>query len=529
MRAIHRRRTGGASRRPPTPQPSAAQYQEQIQDIDRQIAKASSDQLDVLYARRYELTAELNLANTQRDVLGDYAKFTISTEGGDNASLSQKIEQLALCSGYPGGDNHERRQRPGTSPPSARAFQVENAGIFALIGEMTRLSGRMSEIQHLADDASNLRGMVDRFRQPMRDETVTTMHRSNATTATSRPTDEDPIAMESRGVQIDQMTDRFKQLSSASIPLAKQSLVFDASRDNLLEWRAVLDRQYSSAMRTLLWRLAAIVGTVIVVVIVSELRCRATFRYIQDLRRQRQLMVVRRIVIGLIVLIIIIGNVVSEFGSLATFAGLITAGVAVALQTVILSGVAYFFFIGRFGVRVGDRVTINNITGDVIEIGLFRIYLMELSGARSGLSPTGRVVVFSNSVLFQPSAFYKQLPGSDYVWHEVAMTLSPDCDINVTETRLLNAVNTVFAKYQPEVEAQHAQISRSLHVNMGTTKPESRMRFVDAGVEFIGRYPVDLHDAAKIDDNITRELLSAINQEPKLKLSAGGMPKIQSA
>jgi len=48
--------------------------------------------------------------------------------------------------------------------------------------------------------------------------------------------------------------------------------------------------------------------------------------------------------------------------------------VAVALQTVILSGVAYFFFIGRFGVRVGDRVTITNITGDVIEIGLFRIY-----------------------------------------------------------------------------------------------------------------------------------------------------------
>ena len=394
---------------------------------------------------------------------------------------------------------------------------------------MMRLSGRMNEIQHLADDASNLRSMVDRLRQPMRDETVTTMHQSNATTATSRPTDDDPIEMESRGMQIDQMTDRFKQLSSASIPLAKQSLVFDASRDNLLEWRAVLDRQYSTALRTLLWRLAAIVGTVIVVVIVSEMWRRATFRYIQDLRRQRQLMVVRRIVIGLIVLIIIIGNVVSEFGSLATFAGLITAGVAVALQTVILSGVAYFFFIGRFGVRVGDRVTINNITGDVIEIGLFRIYLMELSGARSGLAPTGRVVVFSNSVLFQASAFYKQLPGSDYVWHEVAMTLSPDCDINITETRLLNAVNKVFAKYQPEVEAQHAQISRSLHVNMGTTKPESRMRLVDTGVEFIVRYPVDLHDAAKIDDNITRELLSAINQEPKLKLSAGGMPKIQSA
>src|SRR5439155_13646060 len=142
---------------------------------------------------------------------------------------------------------------------------------------------------------------------------------------------------------------------------------------------------------------------------------------------------VRRIVIGSIVMLIIIGGVVTEFGSLATFAGLITAGIAVALQTVILSGVAYFFFIGRFGVRVGDRVTISGISGDVIEVGLFRLYLMELSGTKPDLHPTGRVVVFSNSVLFQPSAFYKQLPGSDYIWHEVAITLAPGSDYALAE------------------------------------------------------------------------------------------------
>ena len=139
---------------------------------------------------------------------------------------------------------------------------------------------------------------------------------------------------------------------------------------------------------------------------------------------------IRRIVIAVIVIFIITASVVQEFSSLATFAGLITAGVAVAscTQTVILSGVAYFFFIGRFGMRVGDRVTISGITGDVIEIGLFRIYLLELGGVKSDLHATGRVVVFSNSVLFAPTAFYKQMPGSDYIWHEVALTLAPDSD-----------------------------------------------------------------------------------------------------
>src|SRR5262249_50289102 len=162
-----------------------------------------------------------------------------------------------------------------------------------------------------------------------------------------------------------------------------------------------------------------------------------------------------------------------------------TAGVAVALQTVILSGVAYFFLIGRFGVRVGDRVSIANITGDVIEIGLFRIYLMEVRGSKTDLPPTGRRVVLPNSVLFQPSAFYKQLPGSDYIWHEVAVTLAPGSDPSQAEQRLLGAVNCVFSDYQQAVEEQQQQISRSLHVNMGASRPQGRLRFVDNGLEYV--------------------------------------------
>ena len=115
--------------------------------------------------------------------------------------------------------------------------------------------------------------------------------------------------------------------------------------------------------------------------------------------------------------------------SLATYAGLLTAGLAVALQNVIVSIVAYFFLIGRYGLRVGDRVTISGVTGDVLEIGLVRLYLMEMTGGAADLQPTGRVVGFSNSVLFQPSALFRQMPGADYVWHSVALTLTPDTDL----------------------------------------------------------------------------------------------------
>ena len=56
----------------------------------------------------------------------------------------------------------------------------------------------------------------------------------------------------------------------------------------------------------------------------------------------------------------------------------------------------------------------------------------------------------------------------------------------------------------------------------------SRLRFTNAGLEYVVRYPVDIHQAAQIDDRITRELLKAINEEPKLEMVLG-TPKIRPA
>src|SRR6185312_3488839 len=190
---------------------------------------------------------------------------------------------------------------------------------------------------------------------------------------------------------------------------------------------------------------------------------------------------------------------------------------------------AYFFFVGRYGVRVGDRVTISGITGDVVDIGLFRLYLMELSGNGRDLQASGRIVVFSNSVLFQPNAFFKQLPGSDYTFHEVALTLAPNTDHEMAEQRLLNAVESVCEEYRPEIERQYEQIKDSLHLPIPAPKPQGRLRFVDAGLEFVVRYPVEIHHAAEVDDKITRRLLEAIEEEPKLKLVPSSTPKIQPA
>src|SRR5437868_8075817 len=151
------------------------------------------------------------------------------------------------------------------------------------------------------------------------------------------------------------------------------------------------------------------------VVVGGEIWRRTTFRYIHDVRRRYQFLLLRRVVMWVAIILIIVLAFATQLGSAVTFAGLITAGVAVALQNVIVSVVAYFFLIGKYGIRVGDRVQIGDVTGEVVDIGLVRMHIMELGGA-GDMQPTGRVVAFSNSIVFQPTAgVFKQIPGTSFL------------------------------------------------------------------------------------------------------------------
>jgi small-conductance mechanosensitive channel len=199
------------------------------------------------------------------------------------------------------------------------------------------------------------------------------------------------------------------------------------------------------------------------------------------------------------------------------------------LQNVILSVAGYFFLIGRFGIKAGDRVQIGGVTGDVIDIGLVKLSLMELGGTGTHREPTGRVAVFSNAIVFQPSGnFFKQAPGTSFVWNEVRLTLAPDVDYRLAEKRILDAVDEVFARYRDRVMRDYRHLERDLNVMLETPKPQSRLHLSQSGLEIIIRYPAETYTAPQITDEISRRVLDAINKEPRLCLSPQATANIQS-
>ena len=97
--------------------------------------------------------------------------------------------------------------------------------------------------------------------------------------------------------------------------------------------------------------------------VLAEVWRRAVLRYVQDSRRRYQSPAAAQDRALVLVVVIIGFAFASELGSIVTFAGLITAGLAVAMQSVLVSIVGYFFLIGKYGIRVGDRVQIGEVNG----------------------------------------------------------------------------------------------------------------------------------------------------------------------
>ena len=160
-----------------------------------------------------------------------------------------------------------------------------------------------------------------------------------------------------------------------------------------------------------------------------------------------------------------------------------------------------------------------------------RFYLMEFAGTGADLYPTGRIVVFSNAVLFQATTpLFKQLPGTRYTWHEAVIPLSAKADYELVEGALHAAVSPRLQGIQfgyavGTGEILIRRISRLIHRRRNTG-----CDIADSGPELVARYPVDLNGhAAEIDDKISKALMDAIHGNEELASAVAGSLKIRAA
>ena len=437
--------------------------QSRIDALDKQIASAPKAKREALVARKQALQGELTLDLAIRDVIQKRAAFMESSTDTAAEGLEGRINQLAhsvssvvavTATSTTNDQKSATQSKPVTAASQPEPARQSSSGLISQALALYAAVTSVHEIDQLNDQTARVKEIVNNLRQPLRDSLVATIKKGRSLTDQAESGQGAPASPQ----QYQELTEQFRQLSAVVLPLSQEVVMLDQGSANLQEWRTSILRESKYAARALFVRVGMIVLALGVVLILSEVWRRLTYKYIHDPRRRRQFLLLRRFVMGFLFGVVLILGFVSEFSSLATFAGFVTAGIAVGLQTVLLSVAAYFFVVGRYGIHVGDRISVSGVTGDVIDISLVRLYVIELAGTGIDLYPTGRVVVFSNSVLFQATTpLFKQIPGTEYAWHEIVLGLVTGANHKLAQEKLLQAVNSVY-DYVPR---QHRKAARA--------------------------------------------------------------------
>ncbi|HEY6456154.1 MAG TPA: mechanosensitive ion channel domain-containing protein [Steroidobacteraceae bacterium] len=364
-----------------------------------------------LEAKLQELQGELAMVSAQKNLLDTMGEFVRSSDpkAADANALKAQIDAIAAT--VPAaGVNAVNTAAPTAGNPAA-GTPAGRSGIWDLGTEVFRQRNKVNAIATIDQRTAALADTFHKISAAPRAQLQA--YASRSATLASQADHATGTALKALRDQFDTLAWLFKQTSDILLPLDKEQVLLKQYRHNLASWHDSAEKQYHDAVTALVIRLAVVAGVLAIIVMLGEVWRRAVLRYAHDSHRRYQLLLVRTIVIWTIALAVLCLSFVTQISTFATFAGLLTAGLAVAMQSVLVSVVGYFFLIGKYGIRVGDRVQIGTVVGEVMDIGLVRLHLRELN-QQGPLAATGRVVAFANLVVFQTTGgLFKQVANAD--------------------------------------------------------------------------------------------------------------------
>jgi hypothetical protein len=471
-------------------------------------------------AKLRELQGELAMVAARRNLLDTMTEFTDQSSPKQASVGALKAHIDAIAATLPLSATAGAAAVPGTAPASA-ASTATSSGV-----NDTKMAATRSGIWDQGVTAVDLRTkikaieLVDRHTASLANTFLKLSdlplkqlqaYSARGDALAAQADSANGAALAALRAQFDTLAWLFKQTSAILMPLSKEQVLLAQYRHNLDSWRNATQIQYYAALKTLGIRLGLLAGILTAVFVLAEIWRRAVVRYAHEVRRRYQLLLIRKILLWTAVIAIVGLSFATEISSFATFAGLLTAGVAVAMQSVLVSVVGYFFLVGKYGIRVGDRIQIGTVVGEVIDIGLVRMHLMELH-PEGPLGPTGRVVAFANLIVFQASGgLFKQIPGVNLSWHESTLVLPSVSDYSALKTKLLGAMSRVVEEYREEFVRQTQAIKESTaSISINDTLPQVQMHLADGRMQALIRYPVHLKHAAEIDERVSEAVLKVL-------------------
>ncbi|MCB9357478.1 MAG: mechanosensitive ion channel [Calditrichaeota bacterium] len=213
--------------------------------------------------------------------------------------------------------------------------------------------------------------------------------------------------------------------------------------------------------------------------------------------------------------VLIVGRIWFEgFQSLATFAGLLTAGLAIALKDLLVNFVGWMFLIWRKPFTIGDRIQIGTAAGDVIDMRLFQFSLLEIGNWVNADQHTGRVIHVPNGKIF--TELQSVYTGAfNYIWNEVAILVTFESNWRKAKEILEKLCTKHGADKADSARQAFRDAADKYLISAADAQPRVYTTVEDSGVLLTIRYLCTPHERRMTEEAIWEDVLTefALNSD----------------
>jgi small-conductance mechanosensitive channel len=252
-------------------------------------------------------------------------------------------------------------------------------------------------------------------------------------------------------------------------------------------WIDLVAAKQRSVIHSALMGLAIVFGILLIGVFFDNWLERLLGKTSLDRRQVETLRTVTRVALQVGAVVFILLVIFGPPGQLGTFLGLAGAGLTVALKDFIVAFIGWLVLMGKDGIRLGDWVEINGVTGEVVQLGMFHTVLLETGNWTDSGHPTGRRVTFTNSFAIEGHYFNFSTSGQ-WLWDELQIVLPAGQDpypiVDAIQKKVVEA--TAASARQAEQEWQGAARSRDMKAL--SAAPAINVKPVIGGIEVAVRY-----------------------------------------
>lgn len=245
---------------------------------------------------------------------------------------------------------------------------------------------------------------------------------------------------------------------------------------------------------------------ILAVWLIRKLLVKFFINNIEDVNQRYQWRKISLYISVFIVILFLLSTWLGFIGSLGTFLGLVSAGIAIALKDPLVNIVAWLFILVRQPFKVGDRIQIGDNSGDVIDIRIFQFSLIEIGNWVDADQSTGRVIHIPNGIVFtQPQFNYTA--GFVHIWHEIPMLLTFESDWKKAKKILIDIVNKHAIHFSEEAAKQIKSAAKKYLIFYSKLTPIVYTTIKDSGVLLTMRFLCEPRKRRSTEELILEEVL----------------------